>query len=325
MLEQQLDRLAQSGDVDRRLIVAAATTPIGIDHGNPGNFQALMIHRSTAMAVQTVEMLKYFIKHWRIRRSFSSDDLTEWTRLIRGLFDTLASNSISSPNELLRCAYSEECMPAIEMLCEQAKADPAFQMKLMQLTYGIGPLGEVAQIEDVATLRYLCQQDGIEAHASNRDDRGSNILGTLINPPIEIIELLLDKFPWLASERGGGDKALIRVIRYRKQTSDRVKAAKLLLQHVQATPGLVDVDELLAEAVRRGWPDMCRMLTVDGHTDVRKVIKRSSSGQFEFKEHCLKGRSFYREPDAKVMEAIIGCLSEEVLESITAAQETGSE
>ena len=118
-----------------------------------------------------------------------------------------------------------------------------------------------------------------------------------------MIELLLNKFPWLASERGGGDEALISIINYSGHTSDNVKAAKLLLQRVQATPGLVDVDEVLAEAVRAGWPDVCLMiLIVDGHADVRKVIKRSSSGQLEFKEHCLKHRLpeyFRKEPDEK--------------------------
>ena len=109
--------------------------------------------------------------------------------------------------------------------------------------------------------------------------------------------------------------------------SEAVKSAKLLLHHTQATPGLVDVDELLAEAVRSGRPDMCRMLLVDGHANARSVVKRSSSGGLELKEHCLEDRlpAPVREPDEKVLEAIAGCLSVEGLEGIAAVQETEDE
>ena len=96
-----------------------------------------------------------------------------------------------------------------EKISEQAKVDPAFQEQLMQPTDGMGLLDKVASRGDVALLRYLCQQDCIKAHASNRGDDGENILAYYCyyrHPKVEIVELLLDKFPWLVSERGGGSK-----------------------------------------------------------------------------------------------------------------------
>ena len=60
-----------------------------------------------------------------------------------------------------------------------------------------------------------------------------------------------------------------------------MKIAKLLLQHTQATPRLVDLDEFLAYAARRIWQDMCRMLIVDAHAEARTVVKRSTSGRLE--------------------------------------------
>ena len=323
ILEQLLDRLAPNGDGDRGSIVDAATA--AIHHGNPSNVRALMNHPSTAMAMQTVEMLENFVKDWKYWL-ISRDDLKEWTKLITDLFDVLASDTIPSPNYLLCWACCQQCMPAIEKIFERAKADRAFQEKLMQPTDEIGPLGEAARRGDIKILRYLCQQDGIaEAHASNRDPRdGRNILGYCCdNPKVEIIELLLNRFPWLASERGGGDKALMGIINFVSlRPSEGVKTAKLLLQHTQATPGLVDVDELLTVAVRRGWSEMCRMLIVDGHADPRAVVKRSSSGQLEFKLHFL---NYIPEPYRNVLEAIAGCLPDEVLGGITAAQETEDE
>ena len=195
MLEQQLNRLAQNGDVDTRLIVAAATTVI--ERGNPGNFQILMNHRSTAMAMQTVEMLKSLIHGWKKFR-LRSDDLAEWTRLIRGLFDTLASDTIPSPKELLQsaCAVRIRCIPAIEKLCERAKADPAFRKKLMQSTDGIGPLGTVTRRGNVATLPYFCPQGGIKHYSSQHDRYGRPILD-LLSHKTGIIELLLGKNSWL--------------------------------------------------------------------------------------------------------------------------------
>ena len=330
ILEQQLDRLAQNGDVDRRLIVPAAK--MAIQYGNPGNLQTLMNHRTTATAIQTAEMLEFLIENWEERFASRSDDLTECTRLIRGLFDTLASSdTMPSPNYLLSTACEYCCMPVVQRLFEQAKADTTFQKKLMQPTGGMGPLGEVAESGHVEILRYLCQQDGIEAHASNRDDRDRNILGTLSYPTIEIIELLLDKFPWMANERGSGDKALIKIIRdldgIGDHGSEEVKTAKLLLQHVQATPGLIDVDDLLFEATWHVWPDMCQMIILDGHADPQTVIKMSSSGQLELRDHCLddKPPEWLRKLYAEVLEAIAACLPEDVLQAMkTAAQETES-
>ena len=116
----------------------------------------------------------------------------------------------------------------------------------MQPTAGMGPLGKTAFNGHVATLRYLHQQDGIEAHVSNRDRFGGNILAFCSHRPrVEISELLPDNFLWLVSEHGGDDEALIRIMRGRHHTSDSMETAKLILQHAQA-PGLVGVDELLA-------------------------------------------------------------------------------
>ena len=146
---------------------------------------------------------------------------------------------------------------------------------------------------------------------------------------VEMVQLLLDNFPRLVSEREGVDETLIQIIKTPFQTPEIVKIAKLILQHPQATPGLVggNVDKYLAEAVRSGWSDMCRMLVVDAHANAQTVVKRSTSGRLELKGHCLKDRppNYYREPDEKVLKGITACLSEEVLRAITAAPETGNE
>ena len=197
MLEQLLDRFAPNDDVDRRNILEAAKTAICCRE--PGQFRTLMNHRSTAMTMQ-VKMLEILTSNWK---RLGSGDLEEWTNLITGLFDTLAvaSDTIpSSPNYLLMEACGNECMPAIKKIFERAKTDPAFQEQLMQPTDGMGPLGKAVLRGNVAMLRYLCQQDGIEAHASYRDSKGSNILAYCSYPhKVEKIELLLDKFPWLAA------------------------------------------------------------------------------------------------------------------------------
>ena len=335
MLEQLLDRLALNGDgdPDRRSIVDAAGE--AICGSNLRNFRALMNHQSTAKAMQTFEMLETFILlwHWLF---LDSDNLKEWTKLLTGLFDTLASAGITSPSYLLTKACASRCMPIIEKLFERAKADTAFQEQLLQPTDRRNPLSAaVSWGGNVEILRYLCQQHGIEAHASNRDEDGLNILAQCgFNSKVEIIELLLDNFPWLASERGGGDVALFKIIKGAgpeqpghlggMSNSEAVKSAKLLLHHTQATPGLVDVDELLAEAVRVSWPDMCRMLLVDGHANAQTVVKRSSSGRLELKEHCLEDRPCWLDEkcDDEVLEVIAGYLSEEVLEGITGVQES---
>ena len=146
-----------------------------------------------------------------------------------------------------------------------------------------------------ATLRCsaMCQQEGIEAHASNRDPGGRGILPLCYNDSkMEMTEMLVGKFPWLVNVVQSAVYALIKIIRYAKHTSENVEIAKLLLQRAPVTPGLTDeemlagdvdmfdgddfilppynvddvdmlpddVDMLLGWAARVNWPDMFRML-----------------------------------------------------------------
>ena len=62
ILEQLLDQLAQNGDENRSFIVSVAT--LFIYRRNLGKFRALMNHRGTARAMQTVEMLESFAENW---------------------------------------------------------------------------------------------------------------------------------------------------------------------------------------------------------------------------------------------------------------------
>ena len=325
-LEQLLGKLALNADdsEDRRLIVAAASVAIHQGPGQLGNFRALMNHPSTKKAVQTVELLEKILK-----MPFYDHGRKEWTKLFADLFDMMASDTIHSPNYLLEKACTNlHCMPAIEKIFERARTDPdpAFQERLMQPTNGVGPLGAAILQDDVAAFRYMCQRDGIEAHASNRDDDG-NLLALCCCCcccccNLEIIELLLDKFPWLVTEREGGEMALDSIFDFGPSTPDWVETAKRILQHPKANPGLVDeVDKFLFRAVQVGWPEMCQMLISDTHADARTVVKMSSSGRLELKEHCLRDRPHEkwrtREPDEKVLEAITACLSAEVLEEMT--------
>ena len=286
MLNQLLDRLALNVDGDITSVnVAEAAATAAISVGDPGKFRAVMNHRSTAMASQTVKMvmLKDIVEKWKLRGT----DRKEWTRLITDLFDTLVSGTIPSPNYLLRDACWEECIPAIEKLFERAKADPVLQKELMNPTGpgGMNPLDEVVVRGDVSLLRCLCQQDGIEAWLSNGGSDYWSILGRYCNlsPKVEILELLLDKFPCLLSERREVEETLVKFIICSRDSPDRVETAKLILKHTQATSVLVDVDELLACATWTSWPDMCQILIVDAHADARTVVKRSNSGRLELK------------------------------------------
>ena len=326
MFNQLLDRLAPNGDGFRRSIVKLASN--AISWRKPGHFQALMNHQNTAMDMRTVKLLKESVIYWD---DFHSDNRKEWTQLITDLFDRLASDTIPASNYLLMDACEVGCMPAVEKIFERANADPAFREQLMQPTestsYQLGPLCKVVERGDVKMLRYLCQQDGIEAHASNRHGEQNILAYSWNNPRVEIVEPLLDRFPWLASERGGIDVALPKIIQLSDKLSERtsqiVKAAKFLLQRAQATPGLIDVDKLLAQAARRCWPDMCCMLIVDGGANAQTVVKMPSSGRLELKERWLAPGQVVdlseQERYERTLQAIAARLSEEMWQAIAAA------
>ena len=222
-------------------------------------------------------------------------------------------------------------MPAIEKIFQLAKIDPAFQEQLMQPTKGIGPLGHTIRRGDVSILHYLCQQDGIEVHASNRYKftDGRNILVLChYNSIVEIIEMLLDNFPWLASEREDVRIALLAIItrssKRPTRSAEAVNAVKVLLQRAQAILGLaINVDNLLTATVSNRWPEMCWMLLVDAHANALTAVKMSSSGRLELKEPYRGeyGQERYsRKLDEAVLKAMTAFLSEEVLEAVTGAQ-----
>ena len=204
ILEQALNRLAQKGDGDRISIVAA--TIAAIRFRTPDHFRALMNHQSTGMDMQAVGMLETFIDHWwrhmapLLYMENDGQKLAERTSLVTDLFDTLVSNTIPSPIYLLSQACLQGCIPVIEKIFERAKRDPAFQEELMHPTKGKDPLGCAAWRAEVAILRYFCQQNGIEAHASIRDGIKIPELCSL-NLKEEINKLLLDNFPMLVSDR----------------------------------------------------------------------------------------------------------------------------
>ena len=166
MLQQRLDQLTQNDDGDRRLIVSAAT--IAIHCGNLGHFQALMNNPSTATALQTVKMLETFVKQWQ----YLGGDHKEWTKLVTGLLNKLASDSIPSPHDLLATANSWQCTTIVNEIYDRAEAYPAFAERLLQATDG---RGYIHNLGSIAVIRRFLSRNSTYRDTVGRDT-GTNIL-----------------------------------------------------------------------------------------------------------------------------------------------------
>ena len=247
MMNQLLDRSAPNSDGDRRSIVDAATKAIGLM--NLGHFRALMNHQNTAVAVQSVEMLKILIKNWVY---LGSDHRKEWlAKLIADLFDTLPSDSIPAPKSLLRDARMDRCMPAIEKIFERAKADPTFQEQLMQPIIGTGPLTHrnFAVVVETVEMLKIFMKNWVYLGSADRKEW--------------LAKLIADLFDTLPSESIPAPKYLLRDARM-----DRcMPAIEKLFERAKADPTFKEQlmepiigTSLLGQVARRGHFEILRYL-----------------------------------------------------------------
>ncbi|OAP59319.1 hypothetical protein AYL99_06617 [Fonsecaea erecta] len=254
--------------------------------GDISRLSILFRHARVGPQIRNIGIFHVLMAEWA-----SSDKKSKpWASCFDLIFDICDDVLVQQQwgNELLCLAVSYGCLPMIERLFEEAARNPAMRDELLRdARRDIKPpdyhqsVGEAAWYNRVEVLRYLLNQQGIEAHLQHRDSHGYNVLhraARWCNP--EVVSLLVSHFPEGVNQRNkNGDTPLHLVIFGGQATSGRLESATILLNQGHADVEADSTDEHngwgepLRMAARYGDTAMCRVLVEVGGADPRRALK----------------------------------------------------
>lgn len=257
-------------------------------YGEPARLAALFCHPTVGCNLRKVPKLEEVLLHWS--KSERGRAMTE------DFFDSVMPTVIREfqANDLLCAAARHGWISIVERLFEEAARDPSFKEELMRTWEGSGKkktgpeleqhqsVGEAAVYGQIAMVRYLLQQDGIEAHLRYRDVNGNNVLHRLAHRGRmpEMFELLIPHFKdGVDQVNDNNDTPLDILVFDDSRGSSNPKAAEVLLKLGRAdvragfNGGTGNFHSTLRRAARGGHSEMCRVLVEVGGADPRSVLR----------------------------------------------------
>ncbi|KAK5232289.1 hypothetical protein LTR47_006502 [Exophiala xenobiotica] len=254
--------------------------------GDVSRLSILFRHARVGPQIRNIGIFHLLMAEWA-----SSDKKSKpWAGCFDLVFDICDDVLVQEKwgNELLCLAVSYGCLPMVERLFEEAARRPAMRDELLRdVRRDIKPpdyhqsVGEAAWYNHAEVLRYLLNQEGIEAHLQHRDSHGYNVLhraARWCNP--DVVSLLVSHFPEGVNQRNkNGDTPLHLVVFAGQAISGRLESAKILLNQGHADVEADSTDEQsgwgepLRMAARYGGTAMCRVLVEVGGADPRRALK----------------------------------------------------
>ncbi|RYO93560.1 hypothetical protein DL766_003932 [Monosporascus sp. MC13-8B] len=262
--------------------------------GDATRLGAIFLHPIIGPEIRTIHHLEKAMISWTQPRG----DREKWEELFSRILPTFMRER--SSNDLLRAACRSGCLPVVKMLFEEAARNPALKVDLLRdnqppadrqgkIQLHLGPhqsVGEAAAHGHLSVVRYLLEQDGIEAHIRYRDARGFNVFHRLAARSCrpEMFELLIPRFREGVDEVNvDNDTPLDLVVFGEDVPFLRAKSAEILLRlgGANVRGGYkgenTEWDEPLRRAARTGQARMCRVLVEHGGEDPRRVLRNDGS------------------------------------------------
>ncbi|KAL8836220.1 MAG: hypothetical protein Q9170_002997 [Blastenia crenularia] len=294
--DSALTKLLQHYEVDgKEFLVDSVKETIRqiIRHRGISRLKILFHNSQVGPRVRTCGFFSQIMGVWA--QSNSDRESKEWAGLfdlVADLFDVLIREEWG--NELLCTAVSYGCLPMVERLFQEAAHNPAMRSELLRDPQRDcnrpdhhQSIGEAVWHNHVDVLRYLLQQDGIEAHLQHRDSGGYNVLhkaARYCNP--QVVSLLVSRFREGVNQANDvGETPLSLVVFTSVSTVGRIESAKIMLKRggADVRGGYADEPsnwyEPLRMAARYGDVAMCRVLVEVGGADHRRVLKTGEDGR----------------------------------------------
>lgn len=261
--------------------------------GDMSRLPKLMRFDTEANLAEAVHSSVAVMQHW----SSKCEDLTADEKSNFDLvFDHIASgfNMMVEQewgNELLCLAAGCGCIPIIERLFKAASCNPDLRKEILRTPHRDNgkqheavhhqSVGDAAWNGQGATVAFLLEQEGIEAHLNYKDLKGNNVLhkATRSCDP-ETFGLLLSRYPEGIAERNEGESTPLQVLVFRRR-DDGAELIRLLLQAgADVRCGLdeapSDWHEPIRMASRYGDVKVIETLVKVGGADPMSVFKRGS-------------------------------------------------
>lgn len=208
---------------------------------------------------------------------------------MEGSYDVIVEHEWG--NGLLCMAADSGCLPFIKKLFNAAEHNQPLRRDLLRAPHRGGHLlyhqsvGEAVWNCHEDVVRFLLEQDGIEAHLKYKDAMGNTVFHKAARRDNEaIFELLISQFPdGVNQKNNSGDTPLHLVV-----FNGNVKPANLLLSMGRADVRCGSTEEPsdwhapIRMAARHGNVAMCEVLVRIGGADPMSVFKTNEDGSLDF-------------------------------------------
>lgn len=261
-----------------------------IHQGSADRLDPLLLHPKLGADLRTISRLEDMMYRW----TAYVPEREAWEKLFQVILPVFISEN--SANDILCAACRSGCLAVVQMLFEEASRNPGYKRLLLQTTelsenemkahqkmkqQHLDPhqsVGEAARRSFLSVLRYLLEQDGIDAHIRYHDALGFNVFHAVAardcNP--EAFKLLIPRFKEGVHEMcKKGDTPLDLVV---FRSVPHVECVKILL-----TLGGADArgackdphnwDSPFRRAARGGHIGLCRVMIEHGGVDPRSVLR----------------------------------------------------
>ncbi|EMR63265.1 putative nacht domain protein [Eutypa lata UCREL1] len=264
---------------------------------------------------RTIRKLEYVMIDWENDRRGRAG-IREFLDLVMPLFIREGP-----ANDLLCAAARHGWISIAKMLFEEAARNPSFKEELLypqkdtekkKSKHHLEPhqsVGEAASFGEIAMVRYLLEQDGIEAHLRYRDDHGNNVFHRVArrNCEAEMFELLIAHFKDGVDQLNDSNETPLDLVVFDgTELSSNYEAAEVLLRlggaNVRGGNGIAkgsEWDEPLRRAARTGQLEMCRVLVEVGGADPRSVLREDGELIDPFTDNLS------REQKAEILDTLL--------------------
>lgn len=283
--------------------------------GEPSRLAALFLHPMVGREIRTIRKLEYVMIDWENDRRGRAG-IGEFLDLVMPLFIREGP-----ANDLLCAAARHGWISIAKMLFEEAARNPSFKEELLypqkdtekkKSKHHLEPhqsVGEAASFGEIAMVRYLLEQDGIEAHLRYRDDHGNNVFHRVArrNCDAEMFELLIAHFKDGVDQLNDSNETPLDLVVFDgTELSSNYEAAEVLLRlggaNVRGGNGIAkgsEWDEPLRRAARTGQLEMCRVLVEVGGADPRSVLREDGELIDPFTDNLS------REQKAEILDTLL--------------------
>ena len=265
--------------------------------GDVSRLKILVLDKKVGHQLQSLDFFWFVLRQW----SGHGRHRCNWTLvfdLVVHMSDMLVQKQFG--NELLCMAARAGCIPMVQRLMTASRHNTKLRDELLRgASREQNPpcssksvhqsIGEAVLGNHIDVVKYLFEEEGIEAHLQHVNSRGENVLhlaSLLCNPAM--FRLLVSRFPeGLLQTDSEGKTVLIRIIMSHSNLQDRVKSARTVLLQ-----GRDNQDNFLCDqqqnplriAVRLGDLDMCRLLICDGKMSPLMALRVGREGQMFLKD-----------------------------------------